>query len=211
MIREREIEPNPDKIKAILDRQPPRENIDIQKLTGCLAALSRFISKSGERSLSFFKNLRRASSTKFYWDDECKKAFEELKGYLSSPKLLSQPEQREVLQLYLVVSNGVTGSGVGILIRSRGDVIMEYALRFTFPTINNEDEYEAMIVGLDIVKSLGISRVWVKGDSKMIMNQVKGICGVRHEPLVKYYAKDVQLAQGFKQVIFEHIPRAQNE
>ncbi|GAA0159713.1 hypothetical protein LIER_16427 [Lithospermum erythrorhizon] len=75
MIIERGVEPNPDQIKAILDMQPPREYKDIQKLTGCLAALSRVISKSGERNLSFFKNLRRASSSKFYWDDEYDKAF----------------------------------------------------------------------------------------------------------------------------------------
>ncbi|GAA0156441.1 hypothetical protein LIER_13941 [Lithospermum erythrorhizon] len=88
---------------------------------------------------------------------------------------------------------------------------MEYALRFTFPTTNNEAEYEAMVVGLTIVKSLGIGRIWVKGDSKLIIDQVKVICGVRHEPLVKYHAKAIQLAKGSKQVIFEHIPRAQNE
>ncbi|GAA0186032.1 hypothetical protein LIER_33320 [Lithospermum erythrorhizon] len=55
MISEQGIKPNPDKIKAILDMQPPREHKDIQKLTGCVAALSRFISKSGERNLPFFK------------------------------------------------------------------------------------------------------------------------------------------------------------
>ncbi|GAA0170377.1 hypothetical protein LIER_24653 [Lithospermum erythrorhizon] len=89
MISERWIELNPDEINAILDMQPPREYKDIQKRTGCLAALSRFISKSGERNLPFFKNLRRASSTQFYWDDECNKEFEELKEYLSSPRFLS--------------------------------------------------------------------------------------------------------------------------
>ncbi|GAA0152926.1 hypothetical protein LIER_11285 [Lithospermum erythrorhizon] len=107
MISERGIEPNPDKIKPILDMQPPCEYKDIQKLTGCLAALSRFISMSGEQNLPFFKNLRRASSSKFYWDDECNKAFEEMEEYLGSPKLLLQPELGEILQLYLDVSNGV--------------------------------------------------------------------------------------------------------
>ncbi|GAA0154348.1 hypothetical protein LIER_37859 [Lithospermum erythrorhizon] len=83
----------------------PSEYKDIQKLTGCLAVLSRFISKSGERNLPFFKNLIRASSSKFYWDDQCSKPFEELKEYLDSSKLLSQPEQGELLQLYLAVSS----------------------------------------------------------------------------------------------------------
>ncbi|GAA0141732.1 hypothetical protein LIER_35449 [Lithospermum erythrorhizon] len=60
-------EPNPDKIEAILDMQPPREYKDIQKLIGYLAAVSQFISKSDERNLPFFKNLRQVSN-KFYWD-----------------------------------------------------------------------------------------------------------------------------------------------
>ncbi|GAA0151486.1 hypothetical protein LIER_10195 [Lithospermum erythrorhizon] len=90
--------------------QPPCEYKNIQKLTGCLVVLSRFISMSGERNLPFFKNLRRASSTKFYWDGECNKSFEEIKEYLSSPKLFSQPEQGEILQLYLAISNVAVSS-----------------------------------------------------------------------------------------------------
>ncbi|GAA0151487.1 hypothetical protein LIER_10196 [Lithospermum erythrorhizon] len=43
------------------------------------------------------------------------------------------------------------------------------------------------------------------------MDQIKGICGVKHEPLVKYHAKTIQLAKEFKQIVFEHIPRTQNE
>ncbi|GAA0149113.1 hypothetical protein LIER_08375 [Lithospermum erythrorhizon] len=43
------------------------------------------------------------------------------------------------------------------------------------------------------------------------MDQVKGVCGVRHEPLVKYHAKVIQLAKEFGQIMFEHIPRTQNE
>ncbi|GAA0159681.1 hypothetical protein LIER_16399 [Lithospermum erythrorhizon] len=68
---DREIEPNKDKIKVLLEMNPLKSYKDIQKLTGCLTALSRFISKSRERNLSIFKNLRKASATnEFHWDDE---------------------------------------------------------------------------------------------------------------------------------------------
>ncbi|GAA0158316.1 hypothetical protein LIER_38617 [Lithospermum erythrorhizon] len=43
------------------------------------------------------------------------------------------------------------------------------------------------------------------------MDQVKGVCGVRHEPLEKYNARAIQLAKGFEQILFEHIPYAKNE
>ncbi|GAA0138949.1 hypothetical protein LIER_00595 [Lithospermum erythrorhizon] len=43
------------------------------------------------------------------------------------------------------------------------------------------------------------------------MDQVKGVCGVRHEPLVTYHARSILLAKAFEKIVFEHIPRAQNE
>ena len=54
------IEANPDKIKAIEQIQAPRTVKDVRRLTGCVATLSRFISKSVERALPFFKILRKA-------------------------------------------------------------------------------------------------------------------------------------------------------
>jgi hypothetical protein len=52
------IHPNPTKVKAILDMQPPRNIKDIQKLTGCMAALSHFISRLGKKGLPFFELLK---------------------------------------------------------------------------------------------------------------------------------------------------------
>jgi hypothetical protein len=65
--------PNPTKIKAVLDMQPPKNLKDIQKLTGCMAALSRFISRLGEKGLPFFKLLK--ASEKFVWSKEADAAF----------------------------------------------------------------------------------------------------------------------------------------
>jgi hypothetical protein len=67
------IRPNPSKVKAVLDMRPPRNVKDVQKLTGCMAALSRFISRLGEKGLPFFK-LRKASK-KFSWKEEADTAF----------------------------------------------------------------------------------------------------------------------------------------
>ena len=59
MVSKRGIEANPDKIKAILDMESPKSIKDVQKLTGRLAALGRFISKFGEKCLPFFKVLKK--------------------------------------------------------------------------------------------------------------------------------------------------------
>ena len=57
LVSHRGIEANPENIKAIETMRPPARIKDIQKLTGSLAALSRFISRLAERALPFFKLL----------------------------------------------------------------------------------------------------------------------------------------------------------
>ncbi|KAI5327825.1 hypothetical protein L3X38_027221 [Prunus dulcis] len=58
MISQRGIEANPEKIQAILDMTIPKTVKDIQSLTGCVAALTRFISKATDRCAPFFKALK---------------------------------------------------------------------------------------------------------------------------------------------------------
>ena len=54
MVTHRGIEVNPDQIKAINNLQTPRNPKEVQKLTGMMAALNRFISKSKDRCRPFF-------------------------------------------------------------------------------------------------------------------------------------------------------------
>jgi hypothetical protein len=71
------IRPNPKKVKAVMKMKPPKCIKDIQKLTGCIAALSRFISRHREKGLPFFKLLK--AKEKFEWSEEANTAFAELK------------------------------------------------------------------------------------------------------------------------------------
>jgi hypothetical protein len=57
LVSYRGIEANLEKIKIVEAMRPPAYIKDVQKLTGCLAALSQFISRLAERALSFFKLL----------------------------------------------------------------------------------------------------------------------------------------------------------
>ncbi|KAL0355476.1 UNVERIFIED_CONTAM: hypothetical protein Sradi_3994500 [Sesamum radiatum] len=84
MVTHRGIEANPSKIKAILDMKTPSSINEVQRLTGRIAALSRFISKSAEKSLPFFKVLRKIR--KFEWDVSSQQALEELKDYLAKSR-----------------------------------------------------------------------------------------------------------------------------
>jgi hypothetical protein len=68
LVSHRGIEANPTKIQAIINMAPPQSTRDVQRLTGRLAALNRFTSKSAERSLPFLKTLRGAKD--FAWGPE---------------------------------------------------------------------------------------------------------------------------------------------
>ncbi|PKA50812.1 RNA-directed DNA polymerase like [Apostasia shenzhenica] len=96
MVSARVIEVNPKTIKAILDLDHPRTITDIQKLNRRITALSRFISRMGDRCLSFFKVLHGDYTS---WVNNCQQAFDSLKEYLLSPPLLSAPAPSEDLLL----------------------------------------------------------------------------------------------------------------
>jgi hypothetical protein len=100
LVSHRGIEANPEKIKAIEAMRPLARIKDVQKLTGSLAALSRFISRLAERALPFFKLLRK--SVPFSWTEEAEQAFQELKQHLVSLPILVAPEPGEPLYLYIM-------------------------------------------------------------------------------------------------------------
>jgi hypothetical protein len=102
LVSYRGIEANPKKIKAIEVMRPPARIKDIQKLTGSLAALSRFISRLAERALPFFKLLRKSGP--FAWSEEAEQAFKELKQHLASLLILTAPEPGEPLYLYIAAA-----------------------------------------------------------------------------------------------------------
>lgn len=61
--------------------------------------------------------------------------------------------------------SNVSGSGAGLVLVSPEGGIFYYALRFSFPSTNNEVEYEALIDGLKISKELGIQDMKACSDS----------------------------------------------
>ena len=75
-------------------------------MNGKIAALNRFVSRVTDKCLPFFRILRKS----FEWTDECQKAFEDLKKYLSSPPLLSPSRPGEELYPYIVVSQAAVNA-----------------------------------------------------------------------------------------------------
>jgi hypothetical protein len=99
-ISHRGIEANPTCIK------------DVQKLTRCMVALNRFISKLGERVLPFFKLLNHQET--FVWTPEADQALAQLKDFLSKPPVLTAPCKSEQLLLYLAATSHVVNTAIVI-------------------------------------------------------------------------------------------------
>ncbi|XP_024018846.1 uncharacterized protein LOC112090267 [Morus notabilis] len=113
----RGIEANPEKIKALQDMRSPTNPKEVQRLTGCVAALNRFISKATEKCVPFFDALKR--SKHFEWTPHCEEAFQKLKEHLGMLLILSKPITNEELSLYLSVSQHAMSS---VLIREEEKV-----------------------------------------------------------------------------------------
>jgi hypothetical protein len=112
IITHRGIEANPEKISAITSMKAPTCIKDVQKLTGCMAALNRFISKLGERGLPFFKLLKHQE--KFAWTPEVDQALAQLKDFLSKPPVLTAPRKKEQQLLYLAATTHVVSTAIVI-------------------------------------------------------------------------------------------------
>jgi hypothetical protein len=82
--------------------KPPQSAREVQRLTGRMAALNRFISKSAERSLPFLKTLRGAKD--FAWGPEQAAAFASLKQYLMELAVLTSLDSSLPLLLYVAAS-----------------------------------------------------------------------------------------------------------
>ncbi|GAA0163682.1 hypothetical protein LIER_19487 [Lithospermum erythrorhizon] len=113
--------------------------------------------------------------------------------------------------LYVYGARNNKGSGVRLLIYGPKGIEMEYAIRFNFEATNNEADYEALVAGLELVRALGVRRILVRGDSKLMMDHIRGECGINNGSLMRYHNKATALVKSFAHIVFEHIPRFENE
>ena len=343
------VEPNPDKVKAVMEMPIPKNITEVQRLNGRITALGRFISRSGDRCKVFFDLLKKKKD--LIWTEECQVAFDQLKLFLTQPPIMSIPKRGEPLYLYLAVSDcaissvlireelkiqhpvfyfsktlrdselrystleklayalllsskrlrpyfqghpihvltnaplglvmkdpGATGrvakwamklkefdiyyaprpaikaqvladfivemstpledpklasdsqvgpgvklwnlhtdgssnsagNGAGIVLTSPDGAKLEYSLKLLFPATNNVAEYEALIAGVRIARSLGAEVLKAHTDSELVANQINGEYEARDETMSAYLAKVKQITSTMGHFEVTHIPRNLN-
>ncbi|XP_052484280.1 uncharacterized protein LOC105786759 [Gossypium raimondii] len=147
------IEVDPDKVRAIRDLPPPHTQKEVRGFLGRLNYISRFISQLTEKCDPLFRLLKKHNPG--IWDEECQKAFDKLKQYLSNPPVLSPPNLDRPLILYLTVFDNSMG-------------------KLDFDCTNNMAEYEACIMGIRAAIERKIKVLEVYGDSALVIYQLKG-------------------------------------
>jgi hypothetical protein len=83
------IKPNPEKVTALERMGPIRDLKGVQKVLGCLAALSLFVSQLGEKGLPLYRLLKKHE--RFSWTVEAQEALDKLKATLAHTPILMPP------------------------------------------------------------------------------------------------------------------------
>ncbi|GJS63019.1 reverse transcriptase domain-containing protein [Tanacetum coccineum] len=92
----------PDKVDAVFSLPSPKCLKDVQKLNKKLASLNKFLAKSAEKSLPFFKNLKKCTKkSDFHWTTEAEEAFKQTKQLIAELPMLTAPMEKEELIVYL--------------------------------------------------------------------------------------------------------------
>jgi hypothetical protein len=108
IVSQRGIEPNPEKVTTLERMGLIRDLKGVQKVLGCLAALSRFISRLGEKGLPLYRLLKKHE--RFSWTVEAQEALDKLKATLARAPILTSPQDGEPLYLYVAATTQVVSA-----------------------------------------------------------------------------------------------------
>ena len=100
-------------------------------------------------------------------------------------------------------------AGAGAVIYNNDEEIWSASLYIGKKETNNCAEYQGLILGLKQAEKLGIQNLTVKGDSQLVIKQMKGEYQVKSDKMIEYYS----IAKGvtFMSIEFMHIYRKDNK
>jgi hypothetical protein len=122
IVSERGIEANPEKIAAVTNMGPIKDLKGVQRVMGCLAALSHFISRLGERGLPLYRLLRKTEL--FSWTPKAEEALGNLKALLTSAPILVHPAAGEALLIYVAATTQVVSTAIVVKRREEGHALL---------------------------------------------------------------------------------------
>ena len=97
--------------------------------------------------------------------------------------------------------------GIGVVLQSPEGDKLKHRVRLQYRPTNNEVEYEALLKGLELAKSVEAKSILIMGDSLLVMGQINGTYKAKEERMKRYLEKVLQLVKKFKEANFIQIPR----
>ncbi|KAL5573472.1 hypothetical protein UlMin_023069 [Ulmus minor] len=182
----------------------------LRSLIGKISYLRRFIPGLAELTSPMMRLLKK--DVPFQWETGVKQS--ELPGELQEVTSIEEPEW----ELMFDGAASAKGGGIGIVLigpesqvltRPESQVLTK-TCKLLYSCSNNEAEYEALIVGMEMAEKEDVKRLTIKGDSRLVIQQLKGEFAVKEPALVKYRTKAQQILQKFQAYRLEHVARSQN-
>ena len=113
-------------------------------------------------------------------------------------------------EVYIDGASNQKGSGVGLVLISPEKIIVEKSLRLDFSAMNNEAEYETLMMGMAMVQRMGGKLVKVFSDSRLVVGQVKGEFEAKDKRMQGYLSQVRCLQSELESFNLLHIPRSGN-
>jgi len=102
-------------------------------------------------------------------------------------------------------------SGVGVVLSAQDGTSLVTLGRYIGVATNNVAEYMGVIIGLEQAQKLGARKVIIRGDSELIIKQLRGEYRVRHPDMQKLHTRAMVLIKTFENVTITHNLRDKNE
>ncbi|GKU97768.1 hypothetical protein SLEP1_g10860 [Rubroshorea leprosula] len=185
LVHERGLEVDKNKARAVIKVKPPQNKKELQRFLGQLNFLRRFISNLAGKTRAFSPLLKLKSEADFKWEEHHQSAFD-------------------------MIKRTKTMSGAGVVVISPSGLKTQMSFQLDFDCTNNQAEYEALIIGLEMLVELKVSMVEVIGDSQLVLKQLSGEYKCTSLALAPYFALAVQLLEEFDDVSIRHVPKDQN-
>ncbi|XP_050258937.1 uncharacterized protein LOC126703927 [Quercus robur] len=122
----------------------------------------------------------------------------------------NEAEESERWIVHVDGSSTRHAGGIGVVLQSPEGDKLKHKVRLQYQATNNEVEYEALLKGLELAKSVEAKSIRVMGDSQLIMGQVNGMYEAREGRMKKYLSRVMRLVKRFEKADFVQIPREEN-
>jgi ribonuclease HI len=102
-------------------------------------------------------------------------------------------------------------AGIGVVVSAEDGTPLITLGRFIGRATNNVAEYRALIVAMEKAKELGATKIIIRGDSELIIKQMRGEYRVKHPDMKVLHAQAQKLLREFEHARIEHNLRHKNE